>query len=332
MSSRTGGKLMPEIVVEQALFGDQGGYRFLARSSGFREDWLAEAEQLCKGFGERPSGVSCPPCVFARPFGRQFVAVVQAADQGRHDAGGLRWLAFHLLLLLRSDYECLGGDPFALVERCAPDWQVRGELPALTWPAEVLPARTVEQVRRVLQRPEGPNLLGASQILVDGGRVAFERLAAETELIRDLWTLLPTRTRSELWPASFAFGNALRFDALVVPPGVREKTPADFPHYATEEEAGDYPEGRYELNLQTAAEAGSQADLDALFARRSRSEMWRLGLVILLIALVLPLLVSWLAPAPEKARPAPTSGVPSQRSGPTPRASGSAQDAVGEKP
>ena len=30
-----------------------GGYRFLARSPGFRDEWLAEAERLCTGFGER---------------------------------------------------------------------------------------------------------------------------------------------------------------------------------------------------------------------------------------------------------------------------------------
>jgi hypothetical protein len=297
---------MPEIVVEQALYSKGPGDRLLARSPGFRDDWLPEVERLCRGFGERPVGVNCPACIFAQPLGRQFVVVVQVADQGEDNAVGAGLLGFRLLLLLRPDYEGLGGDPFAIAERSPPDWHARGELPSLSWPAVPLPARTVDQVRRVLQRDNGPNLLGASQILVDGGRVAFERPAADTDLVRDLWTLLPTRTRSEIWPASFAFSNALHFHALVVPPGARDAAPADFPHYATEREAGDYPEGRYELNLQTAAESGSQHDLDALFARRSRSEIWRLGLVILVIALLLPILVNWLAPAPDQRAPAST--------------------------
>src|SRR5262245_32283533 len=110
---------MPDITLEQAVYGSQAGrgYCFLARSSGFLDDWLAEAERLCTGFGERPPGVACPACVFARPFGRRHIAIVQAADQGRDDAGRPGALAFHLLLLLRTDYEALGGDPFALADR-----------------------------------------------------------------------------------------------------------------------------------------------------------------------------------------------------------------------
>src|SRR5258708_12192153 len=60
-----------DVVIEQAIYGaqDAGGYRFLARSPGFLDAWLPEAERLCTRFGERPSGVACPACVFAQPFG-----------------------------------------------------------------------------------------------------------------------------------------------------------------------------------------------------------------------------------------------------------------------
>ena len=76
-------------MIEQAIYGTEspGGYQFLARSPGFTEDWLAEAQRLCTGFGERPAGVACPLAVFARPLGSRHVAVVQVADQGRDDAG-----------------------------------------------------------------------------------------------------------------------------------------------------------------------------------------------------------------------------------------------------
>ena len=76
-------------MIEQAIYGTEGrdGYHFLARSPGFLDDWLPEAERLCTGFGERPAGVSCPGCVFALPFLSRHIAVVAVADQGHDDAG-----------------------------------------------------------------------------------------------------------------------------------------------------------------------------------------------------------------------------------------------------
>jgi hypothetical protein len=280
---------MPDVLVEQALYGafDGGGYRFVAQSPGFREEWVSEAERLCSGFGERPAGIACPSAVFAQPLGRRHVAIVQAADQGVDDAGRPGALGFHLLILTRSDYQAFGGDPFQLADRQSPPWHSRGELPTLSWAAESLPPRTVEQTRRVLKRSDGPNLLGASQVLVDGGRVVFGRRQPDPALLRDLWQLLPTRTRGQIWPATFAFGNALRFHALAVPKAEGE----EFPHYHTEDQAGDYPEGRYELALQMAAEAGDQRELDRLFNRRSQADTLRLAVMILAAAIVLLLLV-----------------------------------------
>ena len=96
-------------------------------------------------------------------------------------------------------------------------WHLRGELPALAWPGQPLPARTVAQVQRILQRANGPSLLGGAQVLVDGGKLLFERPIPDPELVRDLWTLLPTSSRWGLWPATFVFGNSLEFDVLVMP-------------------------------------------------------------------------------------------------------------------
>lgn len=286
---------MTDIVIEQATCGAQtaGGYRFLARSPGFLEEWQPLAEQLCAAFGERPYGVACPACLFAQPFGKRHVAVVQVADQGINYAGQPSGLAFHFLILSRSDYEQLGGDPFLIAEQFPAPWTARGDMPTLFWPEPLPPPRTVEQIQKILQRGEdGPNLLGGCQVLVDGGRLVFERSAPDTDLLRDLWTLLPTRTRCELWPASFAFANTLGFDALVTP-----KAAADvYGSYLRFEQAGDYPEGRYELNLQIAAEAGDQRDLDALLARRSRRETWRLGLLLLGVCIVLLVLANLLRP------------------------------------
>lgn len=291
-------------MIEQAIYASQGNqsFRLLGRSSGFLDEWLSTAEQICAAFGERPVGVACPACLFARPFGKQHVAVVQVADQGGDGAGRPGVLAFRLLLLTRGDYQYLGGDPFWVADQFPPPWAARGELAQLSWPPEVPAPRTVEQVRGVLKREhDGPDLLGGAQILVDGGRLVFERPVPDTDLLRALWTLLPTSTRCELWPASFAFGNALGFDVLVVPNAEGD----EYAGYIHGEQAGDYPEGRYELNLQIAAEAGDQGELTALFARRSRRETWRLGLTLLVVCFILAIVANWLMPVPAPNNHAP---------------------------
>jgi hypothetical protein len=294
---------MPEILIEQALYGGQGigGYRFLAQSPGFLEDWLPEAQRICTAFGERPAGVACPGCIFAQPFGKRHVVVVQVADQGTDDSDRPGTLAFRLLVLSRPDFSALGGDPFLVADRFPPPWHARKELPQLTWPADPLPERTLDEVQRVLKSPESPVLLGGAQALVDGGRLVFERPAPAAELVRSFWLLLPTNVRCFLWPASFAFGNALRFDLVVVP----RAEPEEFAGYVTEEQAGDYPQGYYEHNLQIAAEAGDERDVQALFARRSRQETWKLGILLFAICSVLVLAAAWLLPKPAATKKQP---------------------------
>jgi hypothetical protein len=286
-------------VIEQAVYGSQGdgGYRFLARSAGLADEWLAEAERLCTGFGERPAGVSCPECVFARPFLSSRVAVVQVADQGTDDAGRPGALGFRLLVLPARLYRDLGGDPFWIAEAFPPPWQARGELPALEWTAGPPPARTVAQLRCVLDVPNSPTLLGGVQALLDGGRLVFERSAPDTPLLRSLWALLPTQSRCELWPASYCFSNAHGFHVLAVP---RAAGP-EYEYHIPEEQAGDYPEGHYELALQTAVESGNQADLDALLARRSRTQTIKLALGLLAATIALAIGSALLNPAPPPA-------------------------------
>jgi hypothetical protein len=291
--------------IEQAIYGgqDSGGYRFLARSAGFREEWLTEAERLCVGFGERPAGVACPECVFARPFGRHQVAIVQAADQGHDDAGRPGALGFYLLILPRSLYVDLGGDPFFIAEQFPPPWRLRGELPALTGTVGPPPARTVEMLQKILNVPHSATLLGGAQILLDGGRLVFERSNPDAAILRSLWALLPASERSQRWPASFAFSNGHRFDAVVVPRAVGP----DYEHYVTEEKAGDYPEGRYESNLQSAIETGDQGEIDALL-HHNRSRMLRLVILLVVMVIGLSLALSVLIPRPRSTPPVTTHG------------------------
>jgi GTPase-associated protein 1, N-terminal domain type 2 len=324
---------MEEITIEQAVYGShgEGGYRFLARSPGFLDDWLPEAARLCMGFGDRPAGMACPAAVFALPLGKRHVAVVQVADQGADDTGRPGALGFHLLVLPRNAYAWIGGDPFRIVERFCPPWQARGDLPPLPWNTGPLPPRTVAEVQQVLQRSGGAPLfeesevkrggshvlLGGAQALVDGGRLLIERPAPDTDLLRALWTLLPTRARSELWPASFAFDTALPFHAVVVPPARSPVPPKPAPSaeeangpptgwsvgFLTEEKAADYPEGRYEYAVQHAAESGDQRELDTLFARRGRAEVLRTGVLVLVGVAALVLLIQWLPIGPPAAPP-----------------------------
>jgi hypothetical protein len=280
------------IVIEQAIVGARNGsgLRVLAHSPDFANDWHSEAEKISSAFGERAEGTACPNAMFAHPFLKDRVAIVQVADQGVDAVGRPGSLAFRFLVLSRSAYVELSGDPFQIADSFPPYWEVKNPLPTLYLSQEAVRPRSVEQVVNVLKRGDGPILLGGCQALVDGGRLIFERSAPDTELLRSLWTLLPTSTRCGLWPATFVFANRLQVSAAVAPHAAVQ----EFRDFVTEEQAGNYPEGHYELQVQVAAEAGDQRGLDALFARRSRNETWRLGLILLAAMVVLVPFMGWL--------------------------------------
>jgi hypothetical protein len=246
------------------------------------------------------------------------VAVVRVADQAPGPSG---WpaLAFHVLAIDRRNYEAFLGDPFLVAERLPVDWAARGQLPSTAWPAAPLPGRTVAQVQAVLKRvkafalqegedpeqpkertvenSESPALLGGAQVLVDGGKLVFVRKAPDLALVQGLWMLLPASLRGKIWPASFAFSNALGFDVVVTP----RLGDASWEGYTTEDQAAEYPAGSYELALQTAAEAGDQAELDQVFQRRSSGETMRLAWRILVFLGILVIVMRFLQPPPRPA-------------------------------
>jgi hypothetical protein len=303
---------MPEFVIEQALYHrpDGASSHLVVRSLGFQDVWQPEVERLMQGFGERPEGVACPAALFAQRLGKQHVAVVSVADQDRG-------LAFYFRIIPRQAYEACLGDPFIVAERLPANFQARQDLATVTMSEVPPPRRTVADIRGVLQRvkaaalredvdpekveyspenAESPALLGGVQILVDGGRVAFERKSPDHALLQGLWMLLPTTSRATLWPASFAFGNALQFDAVAAP----HIDGPEFDGYNNEDQAAEYPAGRYETALQTAAESGDQDELDGLFSRRSAKETFRLVLTLLLLFIVIVVGSKLLEPPPLK--------------------------------
>jgi hypothetical protein len=186
---------------------------------------------------------------------------------------------FRFLILGRSLYDAIP-DPFAIVDRFPPKWD--GPLPDLEWPPEPLPGRTVAQLDAIFKHGDGPLLLGACQTLVDHGKIAIRREEPDPRLVRDLWNLLPESTRRHCWPATFAYAASLGFGLVVLP----EVVPVPV-GYLTENQSRDYPESRYERELQTAVEAGDQSTVDRLFARRTSVETLRLAIWLVLGAGIL---------------------------------------------
>ena len=266
--------MTPDLRIQQALvLTDARGVRVVAQTDGFD---TPEAERVAVLFGARPEGVACPLAHFACPFGRKHVAVVRVED--RH--GGA--LGFRFLVLARDLYRYLG-DPFAISDRYPPDWSATGPLADLAWPVEVLPERTLEQLDAILKGGDVSLLLGSAQALVDGNRVLLKRTEPAEQFVRELWQLLPDRTRCDLWPATFAFSDELGFHAAVGPtlPTTRHGV-----QVLTEDAIRDYPQSSYELSLQTAVESGNRAALRRLLARRTADDTIRLGLYMLAFALV----------------------------------------------
>lgn len=255
--------------IAQVLVGDG---RVLAQSDDFLPEWQPDVEHIIEAF-ELPAGVSSPDSLFAIPFARRHVAVVSVL--GRR---------FRFLILSRRLYNVIP-DPFAIAERFPPNWDASGTLPTIEWPEEPLPRRTVAQLDDVFKHGDGPFLLGACQTLVDSGRIALQREQPETKLFRDLWALLPDSTRRQTWPATFAYSTRLGFSLVALP-----AMPAGgLPGYLTDEQTRDYPESRYERELQVAVEHNDQRTIDRLMARRSSAETLRLAFFIVLGAVVLSL-------------------------------------------
>jgi hypothetical protein len=262
--------------------------RLIAKSADFDDAWIPLLLRICEAFGAREAGDVCPAAVFAVPLGQQ-VVVVEARDAGVD-------LRFDARVLSHRDYVRLGADPFVIAERFPPT----DELVTFAALSPLSTTASLDTVRGLLQRTktdhgtqvaDGPTLLGGVQALLDGGKLIVERTAPDPAFVRALWTLLPIGSRARLWPASFAFSTALPFDVVVVP----RLDPVVGPRYLTEEQAGDYPAGSYELALQTAVEDGDEEELRRLLSRPPARPM-RIGMSLLVALIILAATTRWLLP------------------------------------
>lgn len=268
----------PTFRLPQALAARHGDMdvRWLAESPDFPEEAKPMLAELAVQFGPRPPGQPCAEAVLALPLKRQWVVLARVQDLGSGEPPLV--LGFQFLLLTPRQYEECGCEAFRLLCEIPEIWSARGTVgSAPARPAMHL--RSLADLELVLKRPDSPLLLGATQALLDGSRLVLRRSEPATDLFAALWQLLPYRTARELRLATFAFSNQLDLHLLALP--ATASVEFDF-RYLSQDQAEHYPEGRYELALQIAVEAGEEGTAQRLLLRRTRTDTLWLGLGLLL--------------------------------------------------
>ena len=202
---------MMDILLEQLVYGSfpfwDRGYDVLARSPGCRAEWVADVLAACRRFGEAPAGVTPAPALFALRLASDPWAIVGVEPQGVDDRGRPGALAFHALLVEPRDYRKAGSNPFAFAGTLRRDWSAETALDAVFWTVGVLPASP----------PIDPRARKVVEALSKGRRVALESAAPIDGLAREVWQGLPESTRRKTSVATWAFGNANRFDLVALP-------------------------------------------------------------------------------------------------------------------
>jgi hypothetical protein len=200
-----------DILLEQLVYGSfpfwDRGYDVLARSPSCRADWVADVLAACRRFGEAPAGVTPSSALFALPLPSGPWAVVGVEPQGVDDRGRPGALAFHALLIEPRDYRKAGSNPFAFAGALRRDWSAETTLDAAFWTVEDLstPPPTDLRARR------------SAEALSKGRRVALESAIPIDRLAREVWSSLPDSIRRKASVATWAFGNANRFDLVALP-------------------------------------------------------------------------------------------------------------------
>lgn len=198
--------------VEQAVYGSfpfwERGYAILAQSAGCRGEWIEEFRAACERFGERPRGVEEAEGLFAFRLKSGPWAVVGVSESGSDDRGRPGALAFHAFFVRPRDYRRLGGWPFALARFHRRDW---GPEP------QGLDAVVLEVEAEAVAASEDPRADRIAEAVWRGRRVAVESGRPIEPLAREVWGRLPVRVRLARSLATWAFGNANRFDLVGLP-------------------------------------------------------------------------------------------------------------------
>lgn len=201
---------------EQAVYGSfpfwNRGYAVLTRSEACLPEWLDAMRHACQGLGERPSGVDSFRSHFAAPLGRARWMIVQADSLGVDDQGRPGATAFHAVFVSSWDYRRVGGDPLAFVPAFRADWTAIDKERPL--PRGVLKVVRSREAPATAVDPRVEPIVAA---LGRGRRAIVEAPAPADALVRSVWRRLSGATRRRTSVATWAFGDANRFDFLASP-------------------------------------------------------------------------------------------------------------------
>ena len=201
-----------EILLEQFVYGSfpfwDRGYDVLARSPGCRADWLADGLLACRRYGEAPAGSEPSHALFALRLQSGPWAIVGVSPQGADDRGRPGALAFHALIVSARDYRRAGSNPFAFAGAIRPDWSEGATLESRRWAAEAA---------KVGGKPADPRVGAIARALGRRRRIALKSEGPAEGLVREVWAALPGSTRRRASMATWAFGNANRFDLVALP-------------------------------------------------------------------------------------------------------------------
>lgn len=208
--------MIGSIRYEQAVYGSfpfwKRGYAVLGRSEGCLPEWLEAMRRACQGFGERPSGVESFRSHFATPMGRARWMIVQADSLGRDDQDRPGATAFHALFVTAWAYRWAGACPLAFVPAFRDDWT--GDDQDRPLPQGAL--RPVA-IRQSPSPDPDPRVGPIVEALTRRRRAIVQTSAPADDLVRSVWRRLPGSARRRTSVATWAFGDANKFDFLATP-------------------------------------------------------------------------------------------------------------------
>jgi hypothetical protein len=138
--------------------------------------------------------------------------IVQADSLGCDDQGRPGATAFHALFVGSWSYRRAGADPLAFAPAFRSDWTLDDHQRPLP-PGSFRPAAGRKDPSAKPDPRVGPILAA----LVGGRRAIVQSAEPAEALVRSVWSRLPGRTRRRTSVATWAFGDANRFDFLASP-------------------------------------------------------------------------------------------------------------------
>ncbi len=195
-----------------------------------------------------------------------------------------------LVALKKADFaRYFAADPFRVARKlkrgpafCSPgevSWAVNPE-----W--AVLPK--VSYFQDLLKSADSALLLGGAQALMDGAGVRLDAGHEDREVAERLWNLAPLSVRLERTMVIGDPGNILRADLTALSPTTQAQ--ADF---WNSQRLGDYPEGKYELALQSAIDQGDELSIERHLHRQSPRQVMLTAAFLLVGMIVIGILMSW---------------------------------------